>query len=111
MNTFKDSRKSGDDTQKEPEELVDGKVKKGDSWIGRLVRSEHFELFLDIVLNRKQGLFWRYQHRVVLELLRNDGDQAEQNFYHQLMDTFVKVIIALILVNMLAIVLFPWNIV
>ena len=77
LNTFKDSRKSGEDRQEEPEEKVKDRVKKGDSWIGRVVRSDNFELFLDIVLNRKQGLFWRYQHRVVLELLRNEGDQAE----------------------------------
>ena len=33
MNTFKDSRKSGDDTQKEPEERVDDRVKKGDFYL------------------------------------------------------------------------------
>ena len=39
-------------------------------WFDELVRSETLEVFLDTILNRKQGVFWVYQNKVVLEFLR-----------------------------------------
>ena len=41
-------------------------------WFDELVRSESLEVFLDTILNRKQGVFWLYQNKVVLEFLRQD---------------------------------------
>ena len=51
-------------------------------FIEGFVRSELFEVALDVLLNRKQGFFWRCQHRVVLELIRQD---SERIYYRRIM--------------------------
>ena len=47
-------------------------VDSGKSLFDGMVKSANFELFLDVLLNRKHGVFWRLQQHVVYELLRQE---------------------------------------
>ena len=59
-NTFQDHRKSGKRTLKKIKEAKAPKRRSALSKLEMFFSSEHFEIFLDIVLNRNHGLFWRY---------------------------------------------------
>lgn len=104
--TFKDSRKSGgetNDTQKKKSVNL-GETKYRTNWVDDFACSESFEILLDVVLNRKQGFLWRYSNQVVLELLTQDDSKVH---YHRMIGTFLKALLVICICNIFAIFVLP----